>query len=394
MTDRYNIGMEKFGLKVLMISSDRTIVESGSGVSERMKEYGKLVRELHIVLLSDASHELKDTKIGDNVFVYPTNSRWKFFRPIDAGKIGNKLVFERGFVRGVSLITAQDPFECGWAGLKIKRRWRIPIEIQLHTDFSSPRFSGVLNGFRKRLARRVINEADTIRVVMEHLKSTILTMKPDAEVSVLPILVDRAKIMAEPKMSLDLHSRYGWRLILLSVARLTKEKNLRLALEILKLVKSRYSDVGLVIVGDGPELKRLKSLVKKLKLTDNVVFAMWQNDPSPYYRTADIFLQTSHFEGYGMALIEAGLHDLAVVTTPVGFALDLEHGREAYIFPEDRPELFTQGIVELAENRAKRRELIISMRKNLESILLSKEDYFGTIKKNWQATALKIGIGE
>jgi hypothetical protein len=44
------------GLKVLMISSDRNIFVPGSAVSERMKEYGSLVEELHIIVLCDASH--------------------------------------------------------------------------------------------------------------------------------------------------------------------------------------------------------------------------------------------------------------------------------------------------------------------------------------------------
>ena len=132
-------------LKVLMLSTDRNIPILGSAVSERMKEYGALVEELHIVLLSDSSHKLKETKLSDNVWVYPTNSSFKVFRPRDAAKLGKKIVFEKKFVRGESLITTQDPFECGWAGLKIKKKWRIPLEVQLHTDPFSPYFSGFLN---------------------------------------------------------------------------------------------------------------------------------------------------------------------------------------------------------------------------------------------------------
>ena len=78
-------------LKVLMISSDRNILVPGSVVSERMKEYGALVEELHIVLLSDAQHGLKDKQLSKNVWVYPTNSISRFLRPRDAVKLGKKL---------------------------------------------------------------------------------------------------------------------------------------------------------------------------------------------------------------------------------------------------------------------------------------------------------------
>ena len=69
--------MERGGLKVLMISTDRNILTPGSAVSERMKEYAGLVDELHIVLLSDKSHNLKETSLTPKLWVYPTNSSSK-----------------------------------------------------------------------------------------------------------------------------------------------------------------------------------------------------------------------------------------------------------------------------------------------------------------------------
>src|SRR3989344_683014 len=125
------------GLKVLMISSDRNIAAHGSSAGSRMVEYGGLVEELHIVLLSDSSHGLKEVQIGKNVWVYPTNSITSALRPLGAARLGKKIVFDKKFVRGKSLITA-DSIECGWAGLKVKSKWRIPLEVQVHTDHFSP----------------------------------------------------------------------------------------------------------------------------------------------------------------------------------------------------------------------------------------------------------------
>ena len=79
-------------MKVLMISSDRKVLVPGSAVAERMKEYGALVEELYIVLLSDTSHKLKNTQLSKNVWVYPTNSLIHFLRPLGAVRIGKKIV--------------------------------------------------------------------------------------------------------------------------------------------------------------------------------------------------------------------------------------------------------------------------------------------------------------
>ncbi len=372
-----------------MVSSDRKVFVEDSTVSERMKEYGNLVEELHIVLLSDTYHKLKNTQLGKNVWVYPTNSFINFLRPLDAARLGKRIVFEKKFVRGQSVITAQDPFECGWAGMKIKKKWRIPLEVQLHTDPFSSYFSGFLNNVRKAIARKVLRHADSIRVVTEHLKSRILNLKSDANISVLPIYVDKEKI-ENGQISFDLHTRYPWHFILLTVSRLAPEKNIGLALQVLALVRVRFPDTGLVIVGSGPEEERLRSLAKELKLEGGVEFVGWQDDLTSFYKTANVFIQTSLFEGYGLSLIEAGLSGLPIITTPVGIALELEHGRDAYIYPLGNTDLFVNGILGLIENNQKRENLRMNLKRTLETVLISKDDYMAQIKDNWEKIAGKI----
>lgn len=375
-------------MKVLMISSDRNVLTPDSAVSGRIKEYGALVEELHIVLLCDASHGLKEAHLSKNIWVYPTNSLISFMRPLDAGRLGKKIVFEKKFVRGQSLITA-DSIECGWAGLRIKRKWRLPLEVQLHTDPFSPYFSGFQNKVRKFFVCKIIREADAIRVVSENLKSRILNLKSDAHVSVLPIYVDKEKI-ENGKVSFDLHTRYSWHFILLAVSRLSPEKNLSLAIKILALVREKFPDTGLIIAGSGPEEGRLKTLSKKMGLEGAVEFVGWQEDLTSFYKTANVFIQTSLFEGYGLSLVEAGLSGLPIITTPVGIARELEHGKDAYIYPVTAPELFANGIMDLIENNQKRENLRFNIKKTLESKLISKDDYMAQIKYNWENTAKHI----
>jgi glycosyltransferase involved in cell wall biosynthesis len=372
-------------MKVLMISTDRNILTPGSAVSERMKEYGHLVEELHIVVLSDTSHGLKNTQIEKNIWAYPTSSMFKFLRPLDAAKIGKRIVFDRKFVRGQSVVTTQDPFECGWAGLQIKKKWRIPLEVQLHTTPFTQYFSGWLNNVRKRIAQKVLRNADGVRVMTESLKEQVMHYT-NAHIFVLPIYIDRVRI-EETKIAFDLRARYGWQFTILIVSRLAPEKNIPLALNILKQVREKFSNVGLVIVGSGSEEKNLKLKVKSLKLEGAVEFVGWQDNLASFYKTANAFLQTSFFEGYGLSLVEAGLSGLPVVTTPVGIAEELEHGKDAYIYPSSRPDLFVGGILDLIENNNKRENLRTNMRATLEAKLLSKGDYLKNLNENWVKTA-------
>ncbi|MES2213798.1 MAG: glycosyltransferase [Patescibacteria group bacterium] len=383
--------MESSRLKVLMISNDRNEAVPGTRAAERMKEYGELVEELHIVLMSDAKHGLKNVQLSKNTWVYPTNSPSRWLRPFGAAKLGKKLVFDKKFVRGGSLITAQDPFECGWAGRSIKNAWRIPLEVQLHTDPFSPYFSGFLNSIRQKIADKVVRSADSIRVVGAPLRDALMQKfsLPEASISVLPIYMDTKKI-AEEKAVFDLHARYGWLFIVLMVSRLTPEKNIPLGLEAFARLRKFFPDSGLVIVGSGPEEESLRSKVKELGIKNNVAFAGWQSNLASYYKSANIFLQTSRFEGYGLSLIEAGISGTPVVTTPVGIAQELKNGLEAYICPQNDPEYMFNAMYDLLENNEKRQVLAANLKHKLDTILISKEEYMQRLLAAWIETAEKV----
>ncbi len=369
-------------IKVLSIGSDRNLFVAGSAVSARIKEYGELVGELHIVVFSHKKLNLKPGQLGQNIWIYPTNSISRWFYIFDAIRMGKKIIFDKQFVRGKSLITAQDPFECGWAGMKIKNKWRIPLEVQLHTDPFSPYFSGFLNSVRKFMAKRVLEKADSIRVVSEWLKKNLeaSSHKPKAPILVLPIYVDRTRI-ENAQVKFDLHARFGWHFILLAVSRLTPEKNIPMMLEVLKKVVATFPNTGLVIVGDGPDKGKLESLVKSLGLEKNVNFTGWQEDLASYYKTANLFIQTSNFEGYGLSLVEAGISGLPVVTTAVGIANDLDNGKDAYVCPVGDVEYMFKAVYDLVENNQKRENLKLNMKSALESKLLSKENYLKQYKE-------------
>jgi len=347
-----------------------------------------MIDELHIIVYAVKSLGLKTIKLAPNVWVYPTNSISRWLYIFDAANLGKKIVYENKFVRGASLITTQDPFECGLAGVMVKNKWRIPLEVQVHTNLFSPNFDGFLNKIRKLIAKKVLSKADSIRVVAGYLKKQIKTMTP-APILVLPVYVDRDKIENNP-ISFDVHGRFGWHFVILTVARLTTEKNLFLALDILKKVRERYPNTGLVIVGSGPEEDKLRKYTSKLKLDGYVAFEGWQENLTSYYKTSNLFLQTSYFEGNSLAIIEAGLCGLPIVMTNVGIAEELEHGKEAYVYKHNELQEMAEGVTDLIENNNKRSYLSINMRQRLENILLTKEEYLNKMKTNWEETALKI----
>jgi glycosyltransferase involved in cell wall biosynthesis len=108
-------------------------------------------------------------------------------------------------------------------------------------------------------------------------------------------------------------------------SRLEKEKNIELAIDAWQSVVKSFPKAGLVIVGRGSEVLDLKKMVVSKSLTKSIVFEDWVDKGTlySYYKTADIFLNTSLFEGYGMTLVEAQSAGCKIVSTDVGVATEV-----------------------------------------------------------------------
>jgi len=309
-------------MRVLMLSTDEDIFKKGSAVRARMVEYGKSVEELHIVVYTKGptTNNQQPTTISERVFVYPTNTRFKPLYFFDAYKISKSLVVGRK----LSVITTQDPFETGLVGYFLKRKFQLSLQIQAHTDFLSPYFwrESLKNKIRVLLGKWLIKRADSIRVVSQRIKDSLKSIVNGqmSKVVVRPIPIDIEKIKSAP-INTELHKKYpNHDFIILMASRLTKEKNIGLAIEVMRDIVKKHPKTLLLIVGDGPKRSKLELGIMNYELGSNVKIELWTNDLVSYYKTADLFLLTSNYEGYGRTIVEAAAAGLPSVMTDVGLA--------------------------------------------------------------------------
>ncbi|HCC23628.1 TPA: hypothetical protein DF272_05665 [Candidatus Falkowbacteria bacterium] len=101
-----------------------------------------------------------------------------------------------------------------------------------------------------------------------------------------------------------------------TVGRLVGEKGQAYFIKALKFLKQRSWKA--VLVGGGPEEKKLKALVKKLKLNDKVHFVGEVNDVRSHVAEFDVFVLPSLTEGLSLALIESAAAGKYVVASRVG----------------------------------------------------------------------------
>lgn len=381
-------------LKILSIGSDRNLLKKDSDSQKRIIDHGKLFDELHIVVFADKKLGFSDLKLEENIFIYPTNHRYKIFYLWDIYKIVRKLLRVSG---QFSAITAQDPFESGLAGWLLKLWLKIPLQLQIHTDIFSTYFSGesFTNKLRTFLAKFLLTRADRIRVVSERIKQSIIIQLPNYNlpISVLPVFVDVKKIQSA-KIKINLHEKYpNHDFIILMASRLTQEKNIGMAIEAFEGVIKKISHSNsklpknplLLIVGDGPESESLKLKVVSSKLENNVRFESFVDSATlfSYYKTADLFLLTSNYEGYGRTVIEAMSAGLPTIMTDVGIAGDiLIDDLDGFVVPINKSAILAEIIIKLIYDQ----DRLASIRSEAQRVLRdfpSKPDYLNSYKKSF-----------
>lgn len=119
---------------------------------------------------------------------------------------------------------------------------------------------------------------------------------------------------------------------ILNVGRLSPQKNQLLLLEAFARLPG---DGRLVILGEGNLRGALERRAKDLGIADRVKMPGFRLDPGPYYRSADLFVLSSDFEGYPVAMIEAMHCGLPIVSTdcPTGPTEILNHGEFGILAP-------------------------------------------------------------
>lgn len=93
------------------------------------------------------------------------------------------------------------------------------------------------------------------------------------------------------------------RSVIVSVGRLCDVKGFDFLIKAFLLLLSDMPNAGLVIVGDGPSMQKLRKLAKAGG--DNILFMGLQENPFPYVAASDLYVLPSRAEGFPNALVEA-----------------------------------------------------------------------------------------
>lgn len=163
---------------------------------------------------------------------------------------------------------------------------------------------------------------------------------------------------------------------IVTVARLMlQNKGQDMCVQAAKILRDKGYNFQWIFVGDGPDRDSLKGLIEKCHVKNNICLVGMQSNPYPYMKSADIYVQSSRFEGFGLTVTEAKILGRAIVCTNFPTAFNqLENGRNGIIV-DMSAEAIASGIEKLLIDETLRQRLMETASKeiNLTAVTESKK---------------------
>ena len=143
-----------------------------------------------------------------------------------------------------------------------------------------------------------------------------------------------------------------------SVGRLVPVKRFERFLESAQIVRQSFPDVRFSILGSGPDEMMLKAQARTLGLDGCFAIHAPAEDPTAYYRSLDVYLNTSESEGLPLSILEAMANGIPVVAAGIGGIPEIiTHGVNGLLVGSDTPQDFAGSCAQLLADPATRERL-------------------------------------
>ncbi|HEY2908070.1 MAG TPA: glycosyltransferase family 4 protein [Vicinamibacterales bacterium] len=195
---------------------------------------------------------------------------------------------------------------------------------------------------RSRVARRTIASVGCNIVPSRFLVDVFAGFGITA--SIIPNLVDLARF--------SFHERRPLRPRLLSTRNFDALYNVSCTLRAFRLIRDRWPDATLTLVGAGVDERALRSLVRDLRL-EGVTFAgrVSPEEIPRYYAENDIYVQTPNIDNMPTSVIEAFASGLPVVSTEAGgIPVILTHNEHGLLAPLNDHEAIAANVLRMLDD--------------------------------------------
>ncbi len=192
----------------------------------------------------------------------------------------------------------------------------------------------------KRRTNKFMEKADIKQTPSLYLQSSFRKVSIDLEY--LPNPLDLSKFKKADK-SRKRHT-------LLWVRAFNDIYNPALAIKTVYELKTAFPDVSLTMIGpDKGELHKTQNLINTLGLQENIdiLGPIKNSDLHKFYQTHEVYINTTHYESFGVALVEAASCGIPIVSTCVGEIPLQWTDKQNILLCSNDPKEFARRVTEL-----------------------------------------------
>ncbi len=276
------------------------------------------------------------------------------------------LLYLRKF--GADVIHVQDPLTVGTEGLTAGKILNIPTVITFHTFFMDEEMLKILK-IRKKVVDLINNPlwkltvyyhnlADVVicpseiareELVLHGLKVPIKVIHNGINLSKIKILSKNARAKKRQKLGVFPNDKLA-----IFVGRISVDKSIEVLIKAFKKVADKIKESKLLLVGDGPDMGRLRKLVEDLNLSDTVFFLGRLPRESiiqgGILSIADVFVTASKIENQSIAILEALASGLPIIGVNMRGNPELVDDKTGILVEADNEQKLAEAIVEFFSN--------------------------------------------
>jgi len=204
-----------------------------------------------------------------------------------------------------------------WTPLAVRKAGRrVPLITTEHSTSNRRR-----RWWLRPLDTRIYAQYSCIACISDAVREALEDWVPAVRgrTAVVPNGVDTARIQAAGPASKAVVVGDSDCPVILAVGRFENAKDYATLLRALPLVQAAHA----VLVGDGSRRLEMEQLADDLGLAERVHFLGRRDDVPELIRMSDVFVQSSHWEGFGLAAVEAMAGGLPVIASRVPGLADI-----------------------------------------------------------------------
>jgi GalNAc-alpha-(1->4)-GalNAc-alpha-(1->3)-diNAcBac-PP-undecaprenol alpha-1,4-N-acetyl-D-galactosaminyltransferase len=229
-------------------------------------------------------------------------------------------------------------------------RLKLPVIVTEHND---PRRRRIKRPWR--FLRRICYRRASRLVSVSAGVDDCFPWLPEAKRAVIYNPICLAEVRSEAGKPLPFDSPRT----VIAVGRLEPQKGFDLLVDAFARVAADFPLWGLLILGEGSERPRLQSLIATRRMTARARLPGTLGNPFPTLKKADLFVLSSRYEGFGIALVEAMACGVAAIATDCrsGPGEIVRHGVDGILVPPEDVDALAAAMADLMADEARRRQL-------------------------------------